>query len=80
MQNSYIYPIINVEIYEQQGLDKNVKTGIKTKVKVATDLIILKLIYTTSNSSQPLKLFVVTNFRCPFMGQKVSLAFYGVKN
>ena len=32
------------------------KTGIKTKVKVVADLIILKLVYTTSNSSQPLKL------------------------
>ena len=32
------------------------KTGIKTKVKVAADLIILKLVYTISNSSQPLKL------------------------
>ena len=50
------YPMINVEIHEQKGLDKNVKTGIKTKVKVAVDLIILKLVYTTSNISQPLKL------------------------
>ena len=32
------------------------KTGIKTKVKVAADLIILKLVYTISNSNQPLKL------------------------
>ena len=48
--------MINVEIHEQKGLDKNVKTGIKTKVKVVVDLIILKLVYTTSNSSQPLKL------------------------
>ena len=54
--NSYIYPIINVEIHEQKGLDKNVKTGIKTKIKVAADLIFLKLVYTPSNSSQPLKL------------------------
>ena len=66
--------MINVEIHEQQGLDKNVKMGIKTKVKVAADLIILKLVYTTSNSSQPLKLFVVTNFRCPFMGQKIRMS------
>ena len=51
MQNSYIYPMINVEIHDQKGLDKNVKTGIKTKVKVAVDLIILKLVYTTSNIS-----------------------------
>ena len=32
------------------------KTSIKTKVKVAVDFIILKLVYTTSNSNQPLKL------------------------
>ena len=51
MQNSYIYPMINLEIHEQKGLDKNVKTGIKTKIKVAADLIFLKLVYTTSNSS-----------------------------
>ena len=56
MQNSYIYPMINVEIHEQKGLDKNVKTGIKTKVKVVVDLLILKLVYTTSNNSQLLKL------------------------
>ena len=56
MQNSYIYPMINVEIHDQKGLDKNVKIGIKTKVKVTIDLIILKLVYTTSHSSQPLKL------------------------
>ena len=56
MQNLYIYPMINVEIHDQKGLDKNVKIGIKTKVKVTIDLIILKLVYTTSNSSQPLKL------------------------
>ena len=43
--------MINVEIHEQKGLDKNVKTGIITKVKVAVDLIILKLVYTTSNSN-----------------------------
>ena len=49
--------MINVEIHEQKGLDKNVKTDVKTKVKVAVDLIILlKLVYTTSNSNQPLKL------------------------
>ena len=48
--------MINVEIHDQKGLDKNVKIGIKTKVKVTIDLIILKLVYTTSNSSQPLKL------------------------
>ena len=52
MQNLYIHPMINVEIHEQKGLNKNVKTGIKTKVKVVVDLIILSLIYTT----QPLKL------------------------
>ena len=44
--------MVNVEIHEQKGLNKNVKTGIKTKVKVVVDLIILSLIYTT----QPLKL------------------------
>ena len=48
--------MINVEIHEQKGLDKNVKTCIKTKVKVVVDLIILKLVHTTSNSGQPLKL------------------------
>ena len=56
MQNSYIYPMINVEIHDQKRLDKNVKMSIKTKVKVTIDLIILKLVYTTSNNSQPLKL------------------------
>ncbi|KAJ9679329.1 hypothetical protein PVL29_021300 [Vitis rotundifolia] len=56
MQNSYIYPMINVKIHEQKGLDKNVKTGIKTKVKVAVDLIILKLVYTTSNNSHGVNL------------------------
>ena len=44
--------MISVEIHEQKRLDKNVKTGIKTKVKVDADLIILKLVYTTFNSSQ----------------------------
>ena len=48
--------MINVEIHKQKGLDKNVKIGIKTKVKVVADLIILNLVYTTSNSNQPLKL------------------------
>lgn len=61
-----------VEIHEKEKKEhhKNVETGVKTKVKLAVDLIILKLFCTTSNSSQPLKLFVVANFRCPFMGAK----------
>ena len=59
--------MINVEIHEQKGLDKNLKTGIKTKVKVVADLIILKLVYTTSNSSQPLKLAYRVPLHNPMM-------------
>lgn len=66
--------MINVKIHEQQEYDKNVKTSIKTKVKVVVYLIILsRFTQLLTNSNQPLKLFVVNNFRCSFVGQKVSL-------
>lgn len=66
--------MINVKIHEQQEYDKNVKTSIKTKVKVVVYLIILSwFTQLLTNNNQPLKLFVVNNFRCPFIGQKVSL-------
>lgn len=65
--------MINVKIHEQQEYDKNVKTSIKTKVKVVVYLIILWFTQLLTDSNQPLKLFVVNNFRCSFIGQKVSL-------
>lgn len=66
--------MINVKIHEQQEYDKNVKTSIKTKVKVVVYLIILSwFTQLLTNNNQPLKLFVVNNFRCSFIGQKVSL-------
>lgn len=66
--------MINIKIHEQQEYDKNVKTSIKTRVKVVVYLIILSwFTQLLTNSNQPLKLFVVNKFRCSFIGQKVSL-------
>lgn len=66
--------MINVKIHEQQEYDKNVKTSLKTKVKVVVYLIILSwFTQLLTDSNQPLKLFVVNNFRCSFIGQQVSL-------
>lgn len=48
--------MINVKIHEQEEYDKNVKTSIKTKVKVVVYLIILSwFTQLLTNNNQPLK-------------------------